>query len=307
MDASEPGKTGVRVPIGDATVVLADVHMRYRVPSEDTAERAGMGRIRRLTNRIMGAKPEVVVRALTGVSLVARSGESIGIVGRNGSGKSTTLRIIAGLEPPSRGTVLAESTPVLLGVSAALHPELSGAQNVRLGLLALGKTPEDVVRLMPEVIDIAGIGKSIHLPMKTYSSGMGSRLRFAIAAAAKPDILLIDEALGTGDAAFSERSEQTMTELRRNAGTVFLVSHAAQTIEELCTRAIWLHQGRIVMDGPAEETARQYRWWSWNISKGEMDKADGLLRDAWNSNGVSKVSVVERATHPTQRPRHARR
>jgi len=132
---------------------------------------------------------------------------------------STLLRVMGGLETPTSGTVSARSTPVLLGVNAALVPELSGERNVRLGCLAMGLTPQQIEAIIPQVIELAGIGKAIYRPMKTYSSGMSSRLRFAIAAAANPDILLIDEALSTGDAAFKERSENKMTELRRAAGT----------------------------------------------------------------------------------------
>ena len=247
--------------------------MRYRVPSPDAAERRRSNRLVRAAKTVLGQQPMVLVRALSGISFVARSGEQIGLVGQNGSGKSTLLRIIAGLERPARGRVLAESTPVLIGVNAALVPDLSGEQNVRLGCLAMGLTPEQTEKAIPDVVELAGLGKSIYLPMKTYSSGMGARLRFAIATAANPHIMLIDEALATGDAAFKERSEARMNRLRENAGTVFLVSHAAQTIEETCTRAIWLNYGRLVLDGPAEDVALRYRMWAWAIAKEKPDEA----------------------------------
>lgn len=301
----EEPKTGIEVPIGEPTVAVADIHVRYRVPSTEHSARADQPRPLRAVNRVLGRSPQVSVRALAGVSFVARAGESIGVIGRNGSGKSTLLRIIAGLESPARGTVLAQSQPVLLGVNAALMPNLSGEQNVRIGLLAMGKTPAEADQLIPEVIDLAGIGKSIYLPMKTYSSGMSSRLRFAIAANAEPDILLIDEALATGDAAFKERSEQRMAELRDRAGTVFLVSHAAKTVEEMCTRAIWLHNGQVVLDGPAYETAQKYRWWAWNIAKGEHEKAEKLLLAARRSAVPTTVTITEAPTHHGP-PRHAR-
>lgn len=300
-------KAGIEVPLGPATVAVSDLHVRYQVPSTEAAARRSVPRVQRAANRLLGRVPNVLVRALSGVSFVARSGESIGIIGPNGSGKSTLLRVIAGLETPARGTVLADSTPVLLGVNAALIPDLSGEDNVRLGLLAMGKSPAEAQEMLPAVVDLAGIGKSIYLPMKTYSSGMSSRLRFAIAAAANPHILLIDEALATGDAAFKERSEQRMTELRENAGTVFLVSHAAQTVEEMCTRAIWLDRGRVVYDGPAFETAQKYRWWAWNVAKGEQEKAHGLLRDAMAENVPIDVDIVDPASAHTIPPRHARK
>ena len=139
--------------------------------------------------------------------------------------------------------------------------------------------------------------------MKTYSSGMGARLRFAIAASARPEILLIDEALATGDAATKERSEARMAEIRRDAGTIFLVSHAAQTIEEMCTRAIWLHKGEMVLDGPAYETARAYRWWAWNVAKGEHAKAEKLLRDARAQLRMTHVAPHD-STSKKYIPRH---
>lgn len=299
-------KKGIEVPLGPVTVAFADVDMRYRVPSTDTAELENQSRLRRATGRLTGTDPEVEVDALVGVSFVARSGESIGVIGRNGSGKSTMLRVLAGLEPPTAGTVLAESTPVLIGVNAALLPELSGVQNIRLGLLAMGKSPREVAELLPEVTDLAGIGRSIHLPMKTYSSGMGARLRFAIAATADPRILLIDEALATGDAAFRNRSEQRMAALRKKAGTVFVVSHNPRTVEKLCTRAIWLDQGRIVMDGPAYETARKYRWWTTNIARGNEKKAAKILQGAIDLGYVSDVDIVDAARANRHSPRHAR-
>ncbi|NMR20525.1 ABC transporter ATP-binding protein [Cellulomonas fimi] len=287
------------------TVAVSDVHVRYRVASTDRSRKA-TSRPARIANRLLGREPVEIVRALAGISLVARAGESVGLVGLNGSGKSTLLRIIAGLETPMRGEVLASSTPVLLGVNAALLPELSGAQNVHLGCLAMGMSPAEARAALPEIVALADIGRAIHLPMKTYSSGMGARLRFAIAVAADPHILLIDEALATGDAAFRERSEQKMDELRSHAGTVFLVSHAAKTVEEECTRALWLHKGRLVLDGPAFEVAQKYRWWAWNLAKGETDKAAGLLEDAFRSGHDTQVHFPDPL--PVKGPpRHARR
>ena len=286
-------------------VAVDDVHVRYNTPSSDDAERKALSPVHRATNRVLGRPPMVVVRALAGVSLVARAGDAVGIVGLNGSGKSTLLRIIAGLERPVRGEVMASSVPVLLGVNAAMLPEMSGQQNVRLGCLAMGMSPEAAAAAYEEIVDLSGIGSSIHHPMKTYSSGMAARLRFAIAAASNPEVLLIDEALATGDAAFKERSEERMKLLRQNAGCVFLVSHAAKTVEETCTRAIWLHQGRVVLDGPAFEVAQKYRWWAWNLAKGEHEKAAELLDDAFRSGFDTTVQLWDSPTD-SGLARHAR-
>lgn len=292
-------------PFTSATVAVQDVHVRYRVPSTDAAERRRSNRLVRAAKTVLGQQPMVLVRALSGISFVARSGEQIGLVGQNGSGKSTLLRIIAGLERPARGRVLAESTPVLIGVNAALVPDLSGEQNVRLGCLAMGLTPEQTEKAIPDVVELAGLGKSIYLPMKTYSSGMGARLRFAIATAANPHIMLIDEALATGDAAFKERSEARMNRLRENAGTVFLVSHAAKTIEETCTRAIWLNYGRLVLDGPAEDVALRYRKWAWAIAKEKPDDAKKIIEDALAEKTETHVQVEE-SPGRSYRARHVR-
>jgi len=289
----------------EVQVAVDDVHVRYRAASDDVSLRRSLPRWQRAANRLVGREPTVLVRALAGVSLVARAGEAVGIVGLNGSGKSTLLRLIAGLETPHRGQVRARSTPVLLGVNAALLPELSGKQNVRLGCLAMGMTPDEAEVAYPTVVEVAGIGESIHRPMKTYSSGMAARLKFAIAAASDPQILLIDEALGTGDAAFRERSEERMNQLREQAGCVFLVSHAAKTIEETCTRAIWLHRGHVVTDGPAFDVAQAYRWWAWNLAKGETEKAASLLEDAFREGTDTRV-VLSPADAGSAPPRHAR-
>ncbi len=296
LDAAENApKKGIEVPVGDPTVLVNHLSVHYRVPSSERARTAHQRPARRLLGRL-GWSRMVTVRAVDDITFVARAGESIGVVGHNGSGKSTLLRVIAGLETPTAGTVLASATPSFLGVNAALLPELSGMENVRLGLLAMGMSPAQVTATVPEVLELAGLGSSIHLPMKTYSSGMGARLRFAISAAARPEILLIDEALATGDAATKERSEAKMAEIRQQAGTVFLVSHAAQTVEEMCTRAIWLHQGEMVLDGPAYETARAYRWWAWQVTKGNHTKAEGLLDDARDQLRATHVAAHDSET-----------
>lgn len=292
-DAAEPA----------VTTVVDGVHMQYRVPSTEARPRRARplsAGVRLLTGRY----PTVVVRALSDVALVAREGQSIGILGANGSGKSTLLRIIAGLEVPSRGSVLARSTPVLLGVNAALLPELSGTQNARLGCLAMGLSRKQTEERLDDIVDLADIGPSIHLPMKTYSSGMAARLRFAIAMAAEPRILLIDEALGTGDAAFRDRSDARMTQMRENAGTVFLVSHAAQTIEETCDTAVWLHHGRVLLEGDAVSVARRYRLWAWKVAHGDEEDAAAIVQDAARERAAVPPSQPPDRTDPAGSRQH---
>jgi teichoic acid transport system ATP-binding protein len=199
-----------------------------------------------------------LVKAVQGVSFVAYHGESIGLIGHNGSGKSTLMRAMAGLVPLAGGAVYSDGAASLLGVSGALMKDLSGERNVKLGCLALGLTPKEVEEQYDAVVEFSGIGEFITLPMRAYSSGMGARLRFAISTAARPDILLIDEALATGDQSFKKRSQERIDEIKENAGTILLVSHSMTTIRESCTRALWLHRGKLRMDGKVNEVVDAY-------------------------------------------------
>lgn len=286
-------------------IIAANVQVRYTVNTNDPSH-SSKG-LRRLGQAALGRQNQTTVRALRGVNLVAREGEMVGIVGANGSGKSTFLRNIAGVEQPDRGRILVRYQPLLLGVSAALQPGLSGSENVRLGCLAMGLSPEEASEAYDYVVELSALGAAIHRPMGTYSSGMGSRLRFAIALAARPKILLVDEALSTGDATFAERSERAMDELLAEAGTMLLVNHAAKVIQELCTRAVWMHKGEILMDGPAEAVAEKYRWWAWNVAKGKEDIADQLLHDVVRNAVSEEINILEPELISDPIPRHAAR
>lgn len=276
-NSTEPKKDAIT--IGPPSVVVHDVHKTYTTalsPSSDGNGKAGS--LVRFGRRVFRRDRSTKVHALRGVSLVARSGEAVGLLGSNGAGKSTLLRMIAGIEKPTSGTILVGAKPMILGVQAALVPALSGSRNIELGCLAAGLSPAQVQEIKPRIAELADIGEAINRPMRTYSSGMSARLRFAMNVAMRPDILLIDEALGTGDAAFAAKSKMITTEILENAGTIFLVSHAAQTIEKMCSRAVWLHKGEIIAEGPAKETAREYRLWAWSMANGEREKADAILR-----------------------------
>jgi teichoic acid transport system ATP-binding protein len=241
-----PGR-GERRP----TVIVDDVHVVYKVKS-DRARTTPRSRL------ISGPPRAREVHAVRGVSLVAYEGESIGLLGRNGSGKSTLLRVIAGLLPATKGRVWAQGQPTLLGVGAALMGELSGSRNIRLGGLAMGLTNKEIDEGYDDVVEFSGLGEFIDNPLNTYSSGMGARLRFAIATARTPPVLLVDEALATGDAAFRKKSEGRIRKLREEAGTIFVVSHSLPSIQESCTRAIWMDQGVVQADGDVEEVGALY-------------------------------------------------
>ncbi|MET3948374.1 teichoic acid transport system ATP-binding protein [Arthrobacter sp. UYCu512] len=262
---------------GHPCVVVDSVAMRYRVASsEPSAEDDRSRRFRRAVRK----SNMVTVRALNELSLVVERGESVGIIGRNGSGKSTLMKIISGQSKPTSGAVYASSTPIMLGVNAALVPDLSGDQNVILGCLAMGMSRSEAGERFDSIVELSGLEKSIHLPMKSYSSGMSSRLRFAIAAAVDPEILLVDEALNTGDAQFADRSKRRMDELREQAGCVFLVSHSLETISDMCTRVIWLDKGDLIMDGESAVAIKAYQEFTKHLSKGNNNSASEILDNA---------------------------
>lgn len=265
--------------MNEPTIVVDDLHVTYKVlvagssGASATASGGLRGRLSRASKRGMRE-----VRALQGVSFVAYEGEAIGVVGRNGSGKSTLMRALAGLEAPSKGQVYAEGRPALLGVNAALIPELSGERNVILGALAIGLKAKEARERYDEIVEFADIGEFIDLPMRTYSSGMGARLRFAIASQTTQRVLLIDEALATGDSEFRERSEARINELREKAGTVFLVTHTLAEIERSCTRVLWIDEGVLRMDGEVDAVLDAYRTESKSGRKGGLGRLGRLGR-----------------------------
>ena len=243
------------------TVIVDDVHVTYRVQGVGGKTAApgndAVSALRRIIRR--GPTPGVqYIKAVRGVSFVAREGDAIGLIGRNGSGKSTLLQAVAGLLPIADGRVYTSAQPSLLGVNAALLAQLTGERNIELGSLAMGLSPDEAASRRDAIVEFAGIGDFVGYPMSTYSSGMGARLRFAIAASVTHEILLIDEALATGDAEFQRKSQARIMELREQAGTVFLVTHSSQIVRETCNRAIWLEQGKILMDGEVNAVVDAY-------------------------------------------------
>jgi teichoic acid transport system ATP-binding protein len=241
----------------------------------------------------------VSVSAVRGVDLTARQGEFIGIIGRNGSGKSTLLRMLAGVEPPTSGIVLTSARPQLLGVSAALIPDLTGAENIKLGFLAMGMSPAEAEERLKDAAELSALGGAVDLPMRTYSSGMSSRLKFAIAVMAEPKILMIDEALSTGDAAFAERSKQKMDHLLERAGTVFMVNHAPRAIENVCSRVIWLEKGRVVMDGDTKEVSKKYRTFTYFLAQEREEEAFAHLEECIRDGAEQRIAAQLTLAQPS--------
>ncbi|TXJ04624.1 MAG: ABC transporter ATP-binding protein [Aeromicrobium sp.] len=235
-------------------VVVDNVHVEYKVLATGKKATAANTKQSIFSRR----RTMQTVHALKGVSFTAYENDSIGIIGSNGSGKSTLMRAITGLTPVSKGNIWASSRPSMLGVGAALIKDLSGSRNVILGGLALGFTKAEIEGLYDDIVDFAGIRKFIDMPMRTYSSGMTARLKFAIATIRDHEILIVDEALAVGDRAFRTRSENRIREIRDNAGTVFLVSHSMSSIRDTCNRVIWIEKGEMKMDGDPEEVIAAY-------------------------------------------------
>lgn len=259
-EQTDAGRREVETAEDVPTVIADDVHVVYRVYGGGK----GKGSATAALNRILRRKQTETLRevhAVRGVSFTAYRGEAIGLIGSNGSGKSTLLKTIAGLLPPESGKVYTDGQPSLLGVNAALMNDLTGERNVVLGGLAMGMSRAEVRERYQDIVDFSGInekGEFITLPMRTYSSGMAARLRFSIAAAKDHDVLMIDEALATGDKKFQKRSEARIRELRKEAGTVFLVSHNNKSIRDTCDRVLWLEHGELRLDGPTADVLKEY-------------------------------------------------
>lgn len=200
------------------------------------------------------------IQALREVSFDVPHGSVMGIIGANGAGKSTLLRAIAGIIPPQRGRIeVRGQVTTLLALGVGFNKNLSGRENVILGGMAAGLEPRDIQEHYGEIADFAGLGDFMDLPMKTYSSGMYGRLAFSVAAHMNPDILLIDEALSAGDAAFKKKSMEKMQELCAQARTLILVTHGLGTVRELASECLWMSQGRLMMRGEPALVVKQYQ------------------------------------------------
>jgi teichoic acid transport system ATP-binding protein len=252
----EPDASATRVhthPVsGDVAISVQDLHVSFRVYTDS------LPTTRRLLTQRKSGRTVTEVHAVQGVSLEVRAGDVVGIVGSNGSGKSTLLGAIAGLLPPRSGSVLVRSEPVLLGVGAALKPELSGYRNIIIGCLAMGLPMGVIKERIDSVAEFTALGDALNRPLRTYSSGMRARLAFAIATLEHPDILLIDEALAVGDRSFRKKSLARLRSLQHDASAVVMVTHNMNEIRSTCTRAVWLEGGRLVIDGTVEEVLDAY-------------------------------------------------
>jgi ABC-2 type transport system ATP-binding protein len=200
-----------------------------------------------------------VFEAVKQVSFVISKGETVGLIGRNGSGKSTILKIVAGVYAPSEGHVNVRGTIApLIELGAGFHHELTGRENILLNGLLLGLTKRQIREREESIIEFAELGDFIDSPVKQYSSGMYMRLAFSVAAEVDPDILIIDEILGVGDAGFQAKCFDRIECFRRAGKTILLVSHSMDNIRKLCDRVLLLHAGRLVEEGSPDRVIARY-------------------------------------------------
>lgn len=231
-------------------ITVKNLHITYR-GLKKTSIRASW--------KNFGGKIELF-HALKGVSFEVEEGKILGIIGKNGAGKSTMLKAIAGIFSPDKGIIdLHGRTISLLSIGVGFNKKLTGKENIYLSGMLLGFSESEIAKKEKEIIEFADIGDFIDKPVKTYSSGMYSKLAFAITAILETDITLIDEVLSVGDAKFKEKSYSKMKELISDEKrTVIIVSHSLGTIKELCNEVLWLNDGKVMMKGPASEVIPQY-------------------------------------------------
>ncbi|MCI8280109.1 MAG: ABC transporter ATP-binding protein [Lachnospiraceae bacterium] len=201
-----------------------------------------------------------IFEAIKGISFKVERGQILGIVGKNGSGKSTLLRALAGIFSPDEGTINVHDNSIsLLSIGVGFQKNLTGRENIYLSGLLLGFSEEFIRTKIDEIIDFSELGKFIDRPVKTYSSGMYSKLSFSITAILETDIMLIDEVLSVGDAKFKKKSFKKMKQLiQKDDRTVIIVSHSSETLKSLCDTILWLHDGEIRMQGKAKEVLPAY-------------------------------------------------
>jgi homopolymeric O-antigen transport system ATP-binding protein len=232
-----------------------DVGMCFRLHREKvtTLKEAILGRFRQY-------KEPDEFWALRGVSLEVAPGESVGLIGHNGSGKSTLLKMAAGVLKPTEGTVRVEGrVSPMIELAAGFDPELTGRDNVFLNGALMGYSRREMAKKFDRIVDFSELAEFIDVPVKNYSSGMYARLGFAIAADVEPEILIVDEVLAVGDERFQAKCMDRIRDIRASGCTIFYVSHAMETVAELCSRVVVMHHGRLHFDGAPHDAIVRYR------------------------------------------------
>jgi ABC-type polysaccharide/polyol phosphate transport system ATPase subunit len=241
-------------------------------------------------------QPNETFPALSDVSFAVPKGSTFGVIGRNGSGKSTALKVVAGITKPTSGTVRVEGrVSALIELGAGFHPEISGRENVFINGIMLGLSKRDIEARFDEIVDFAELREFIDAPVKTYSSGMYMRLGFAVAIHVDPDVLLVDEVLAVGDEGFTHKCLDKFAEFRRRGRTILLVTHSLGLVERFCDEAVWLDGGRLQGDGDPKRVVGAYLS---AVEKGEEE----LLA---STTAKAVASVAESHEPPPEEPKSA--
>ena len=242
-------------PEENTAFILDDISVSYHLPDEKIPSLKEY-----VIRRLKGEIKFNTFLALDKVSLSVNEGEIFGILGRNGAGKSTLLKVLARVLSPTKGRVWIRGRVYpLLQLGAGFHPELTGIENVFLNGSLLGHTRQEIKEKLPEIADFAEIGDFINAPLRTYSSGMMARLGFSVATAWIPEILILDEILSVGDAAFVKKCSDRMKSFRESGATIIIVSHSIDMVADLCQRAALLDHGKLIAFGEAGEVSEKYR------------------------------------------------
>lgn len=249
---------GTRQEIEDSNsniaIIAKDIHKSFRLPTEQA-----FGLKQAIFNRLRGIKGYKEQKVLRGIDLEIKKGEFVGIIGRNGSGKSTLLKILAGTYYPEEGEITINGTLVpFIELGVGFNPELTGRENVYLNGALLGFSNEEMDAMYDDIWDFAELKDFQDQKLKNYSSGMQVRLAFSIAIRARGDILLLDEVLAVGDAAFQEKCNNYFADLKDKKQTVILVTHSMENVRKFCNRAILIENGKIIEEGDPKKVADAY-------------------------------------------------
>jgi ABC-type polysaccharide/polyol phosphate transport system ATPase subunit len=270
---------------------FADVSKRYRVRASAAPDAAG-GRVARGWRRLW--RPSEAFWAVRDVSFQVRRGEALGIIGHNGAGKSTILKLLSNITAPTNGEITINGRlSALIEVGSGFHPELTGRENIYLNGSILGMRRREISKKLDDIVDFAGVRQFIDTPVKRYSSGMYVRLGFSIAAFLDPDILLLDEVLAVGDAAFQSKCLERISELKQAGTTIVFISHDLGAVERLCDRVILMQRGAVAATGLARDVIAEYQHHTTGFAAASAQQGDKLKASEPKKAEITSLSFYD--------------